>query len=179
MNELRLHLGCGMKKLHGWTNIDALAEVNPDSVQDVFTLPEIADNSVDLLYACHVLEHSNRKTCIGVIHRWYQVLKPGGILRVAVPDLEAAMKWYLVHGDLSEICGFLWGGQRNEYDFHGVGWDYNSLSQKLGLEGFQNIHRYDWRRTEHAYVDDYASAYLPHLNKQTGQLMSLNIEATK
>lgn len=179
MNQLRLHLGCGKKPIHGFINIDALSEVNPDSVQDVFTLPEIADNSVDLLYACHVAEHSNRKTCRAVFERWYQVLKPGGILRIAVPDIEAAMKWYLGHGKIEEISGFLWGGQRNEYDHHGVGFDFTSLANMLMAIGFQRVQRYDWKLTDHAYVDDYSQAFLPHMNKQHGQLMSLNVEATK
>lgn len=176
---MRLHIGCGMKKLHGWVNVDALASVEPDSVQDVFTLPDVANDSVDILYGCHCLEHSSRKTCRNVLARWHEVLKPRGILRVAVPDIEAAMKWYLVHGEIKEISGFLWGGQRNEYDHHGVGFDFKSLSALLVDVGFKSVQRYDWRATDHAYVDDYSQAYLPHLRKQDGVLMSLNVEATK
>jgi len=89
------------------------------------------------------------------------------------------MKWYLVHGDLEEVSGFLWGGQRNEYDYHGVGFDFKSLESLLLAVGFTDIHRYDWRKTDHAYCDDYSQAFLPHLQKITGQLMSLNVEATK
>lgn len=176
---MKLHLGCGMKKIHGFVNIDALRAVHPDSVQDVFSLPRVKNGSVDLLYACHVLEHSDRKTCAGVLSRWFKVLKRGGIIRVAVPDIEAAMKWYLVHGDLREIAGFLWGGQRNSYDHHGVGWDFKELERLLHEVGFVDVHRYDWRKTEHAYIDDYSQAYLPHMDKERGMLMSLNIEATK
>jgi len=177
--SLKLHLGCGMKKIHGFINVDALAEVNPDSRQDVFTLPEIEPNSVDLLYACHVLEHSNRKNCHQVIERWLEVLKPGGILRVAVPDIDKAVKRYLSYGDLHEVSGFFWGGQRNEYDHHGIGFDFKSLKADLENAGFADVKRYDWRETDHAYVDDYSQAYLPHMDKQNGMLMSLNMEATK
>lgn len=177
--SLKLHLGCGKKPIHGFINIDALAEVNPDSIQDVFALPDVDNDSVDLLYACHVAEHANRKTCHAVFERWHQVLKPGGILRIAVPDIEAAMKWYLGHGRLEDIHGFLWGGQRNEYDHHGVGWDLRTLSTMLGEVGFKNVHRYDWRGTDHAYVDDYSQSYLPHLERERGMPMSLNLEGTK
>lgn len=168
-----------MKKIHGFVNIDALREVNPDSVQDVFRLPKIKPNSVDLIYACHVLEHSGRVTSRVVLTRWHEVLKRGGVLRLAVPDIEMAMKWYLMHGDLSEISGFLWGGQRNQYDHHGVGFDFASVSALLVESGFGFIRRWDWRTTEHSHVDDYSQAYLPHMNKITGSLMSLNVEATK
>jgi predicted SAM-dependent methyltransferase len=178
-NPVLLHLGCGMKKIHGFVNVDALASVRPDSIQDVFTLPKVKPNSVDVLYACHVLEHSRRKTCAAVLARWNQVLRSGGVLRVAVPDIEAAMKWYLVHGNLGEVSGFLWGGQRNEYDHHGVGFDFNTLSELMRQAGFARVRKYDWRETEHAHVDDYSQAYLPHMDKKNGMLMSLNIEGTK
>lgn len=179
MKQLKLHLGCGMKKIHGFVNIDALASVKPDSKQDVFNLPKVKPNSVSLIYACHVLEHSGRKTSHGILKRWHQVLKCGGILRIAVPDIEKAMKWYLMTGNLNEVSGFLWGGQRNSYDYHGVGWDYNYIARALCEAGFYRIHRYDWRETEHSHIDDYSQAYLPHLDKQHGQLMSLNVEAMK
>jgi len=81
-------LGCGKKPIHGFVNIDALAEVNPDSIQDVFTLPDVKNNSVDLLYACHCAEHANRKTCRAVFRRWFEVLKPGGILASPCPTLR-------------------------------------------------------------------------------------------
>jgi SAM-dependent methyltransferase len=168
-----------MKKIHGFINVDALAAVNPDSIQDVFTLPQIENNSVDLLYACHVLEHSTRKTYADVLKRWYEVIKPGGIIRLAVPDIEAAMLVYLGNRDLAEISGFLWGGQRNEYDHHGVGFDFVTLSRALRDCGFADVWRYDWRKTEHHYVDDYSQAYLPHMDKVHGRLMSLNVEAMK
>jgi hypothetical protein len=45
--------------------------------------------------------------------------------------------------------------------------------------GFKNVKRYDWKKTEHFYVDDYSQAYLPHMDKLNGKLMSLNVEATK
>ena len=45
--------------------------------------------------------------------------------------------------------------------------------------GFSGICRYDWRKTEHATLDDYSQSYIPHLKKEEGTLISLNVEATK
>ena len=45
--------------------------------------------------------------------------------------------------------------------------------------GFAEMRRWDWRRTEHAAIDDYSQAYLPHLDRENGLLMSLNLEAVK
>ncbi len=186
-HPLKLHLGCGRRKIHGFVNVDALASVKPDVVADVFTLTEFKPNSADLIYACHVLEHSTRATCAGVLSRWFEVLKPGGVLRIAVPDLRAAVQWYSSHGDLREILGFLYGGQSDKYDHHGMGWDYASLAGDLLRVGFGNIKPYDWRATEHFFVDDYSQSYLPAIGYFTrrvdgiigGKQMSLNLEATK
>jgi len=45
--------------------------------------------------------------------------------------------------------------------------------------GFRHIRRYDWRATDHAWLDDFSQAYLPHLDKERGTLVSLNVEAIK
>ncbi|HAI38830.1 MAG TPA: methyltransferase, partial [Maribacter sp.] len=39
--------------------------------------------------------------------------------------------------------------------------------------------KYDWRQTEHAKFDDHSQAYIPHMDKENGTLISLNIEAVK
>ena len=54
---------------------------------------------------------------------------------------------------------------------------------RSGLEeaGFGNIRRYDWRETDigKAGIDDYSQAYLPHMDKENGRLIALNVEADK
>ena len=45
--------------------------------------------------------------------------------------------------------------------------------------GFKEVYRYDWRETEHSNIDDFSQAYIPHMDKENGELMSLNIEAIK
>ena len=45
--------------------------------------------------------------------------------------------------------------------------------------GFKDVYKYDWRQTEHSYIDDYTQSYLPHMDKENGTLLSLNVEAIK
>jgi predicted SAM-dependent methyltransferase len=113
------------------------------------------------------------------LKRWYSILKPNGILRIAVPDFEKVAEHYLSFRDLKVLRGFLWGGQDHDYNFHYVGWDFDTLKSDLVEVGFTNIYRYDWRRTEHSDLDDYSQTYLPHMDKENGMLMSLNVEAEK
>ena len=102
---IKLHLGCGYRKIHGYLNVDALASLKPDVVADVFRLRDFKAGSVELIYACHVLEHAQRHTYRTVLARWFTLLRHGGTLRIATPDLRAAMTYYLSNGDLRDIIG--------------------------------------------------------------------------
>ena len=43
----------------------------------------------------------------------------------------------------------------------------------------RNIDKYDWSKTEHSKFDDHSQAFLPHMDKQNGTLISLNVECVK
>lgn len=182
---LKLNIGCGNRKMHGFINIDARPETQPDVVADVRKIHE-SFKDVDLIYACHVLEHfPNKKSTFQditwqeVLESWYLSLREGGTLRISVPDIEAVSKLYLQTGELDNLYAFFYGGQKYDFDFHYHCWDFKTLSRDLYKIGFTEVKRYDWKRTEHFYVDDYSQAYLPHMDKINGSLMSLNIEAIK
>ena len=49
----------------------------------------------------------------------------------------------------------------------------------LNKSGFSNIDYYNWNNTEHKDFDDHSQAYIPHMDKENGILISLNIEAVK
>jgi len=176
---LKLHLGCFHKKIHGFVNVDIREDIHPDVVDDIFKLDKFEDNSADLIYASHVLEHVDRHHAKLALNRWSKVLKPNGIVRIAVPDMEAVFAHYFYHKDLPALYSALWGSQRHPYDYHKHGWTFDTLKQDLFSVGFDNIHRYDWRDTEHFFIDDYSQAYCPHMDKEHGKLMSLNVEGTK
>ena len=179
---LKLHLGCGPKFIPGFQHIDSTHYRHLSHCADVSNLSFYQDSSVDLIYACHVLEHFGRHEFKGVLSEWYRVLKPSGILRLAVPDFNAVVSIYqqsgLVDG-LTGLIGLVSGGQRDSTDYHKMIFDEPLLGQSLLEVGFRRYHRWDWRATEHASIDDYSQAYLPHLDKTNGTLVSLNIEAVK
>ena len=176
---MKLHLGCGAKHIPGFVHVDVLDYPHIDHRVPVNALGFAEDNSVDLIYAAHVLEHFGRHEVDQVLREWYRVLKRGGILRVAVPDFAAVVQRYTETGDTNELVGLVSGGQRDAYDFHKIIFDERSLRERLLQAGFRSVARYDWRNTEHAFLDDYSQAYLPHMDKEHGRLMSLNIEAKK
>lgn len=175
----KLHLGCGTKILKDFINVDIRDDVGADVIDDIFCLEGMSAESVDLIYVCHVFEHVQRFKILSVLERWYNLLRSGGILRLAVPDFEKVSLLYNRGVSLSKLIGFLYGGQDYAYNFHYYCWDLVTLSKTLSDVGFSQIKPYEWRDTEHADIDDYSQCYYPHMDKQNGLLMSLNVECTK
>ena len=176
---MKLHLGCGKRYIPGWIHVDGLKFDHVDFVSPVDRLPFIPDCSSDLVYASHVLEHFPRAKAPQVLSEWFRVLKVGGIIRLAVPDIKVLCELYLEHQDLSIIKGPLYGGQDHEYNFHYNGFDQQSLTHLLLQTGFTSVRTWNWRKTEHSNVDDFSQAYYPHMDKDSGILVSLNLEAVK
>lgn len=179
-NVIRLNLACGRCIVPSYVNIDIRDGPGVDLVCDVRELP-YGDNSVDLIYASHILDHFGRDEWLGVLRHWYNKLKLDGILRVAVGDFTVICEHYMKTRSLKGLVGLVVGGQRHEHDQHGMIFDYKTLALELYLTGFRSVHRYDWRQVEPGIlgIDDYSQAHLPHMDKEHGQLMSLNVEAGK
>lgn len=177
--KVNLHIGCGDKILPGFVHIDIRALPNVDHVVSADRLTMFRDNSVDLIYACHVLEHFKRSETKKTLKEWNRVLKPGGLLRLAVPDFESLVKVYIKTKDLKLILGPLMGRQDYSKNTHYITFDYDYLAELVTGAGFTDIHRYDWRKTIHKDHDDYSQAYIPHMDKTNGILISLNIECKK
>lgn len=179
---LKLHLGCGNKYIPGFIHVDIIKHPHVDLIANVDSLPMIESNSVDLVYSCHILEHFNKRGVVLALTEWRRILKSGGILRLSVPDFEVLAKLYIFKkATLDQIHGPIMGGQTNLYNFHYTLFDYNYLKKVLILAGFEekNISKWDWRTTEHRDIDDFSQAYLPHMDKEKGTLISLNLEAKK
>lgn len=178
--ERKLHIGCGKVYLHGWVNVDIFTSVEADLYCEMTRLP-FEKESFSTLYCSHVLEHAHRHMVIATLAHWRELLRPGGTLRLAVPDFAACCQRYAKTKNLPELMGLLYGGQDYSKNSHTVIFDYAYLTECLVKAGFSitKISRWDWRNTEHADYDDFASAYLPHLQKNTGLLMSLNVEAKR
>jgi hypothetical protein len=176
---MKLHLGCGDKILNGFINVDIRKSEGVDIISDISKMSMFKKNSISLIYACHVLEHFGRFEYMDTLKHWYDILESDGILRLSVPDIEKVFEHYFINKDLRTLRGFLWGGQTYDENFHYCGWDFKTLSEDLKIIGFKEVNLYEWKNTEHSDIDDYSQCYLPHMDKERGILMSLNIEAKK
>lgn len=180
---MRLHLGCGTRNFGpDWVHVDVEDHPHVDIHHPVDTLPMVESNSVYLVYACHVLEHFMHREVETVLAEWRRVLRPGGVLRLAVPDFASLVKIYRKTGDISTILGPLMGGQKGFiYNFHYTAFDSKSLEKILVSAGFKDVRSWDWRKVDHGIHDDFSQAYWPHMAKEDPDAIqvSLNMEATK
>ena len=94
MNQY-LNLGCG-ERFHGsWININFVSTGKNVVAHYLKKGIPFADNSFDVVYHSHVLEHFPKVEALTFIRECYRVLRPQGILRVVVPDLEQIVRMYL------------------------------------------------------------------------------------
>lgn len=140
-----------------------------------------ANDSAEIIYASHVLEYFDRLEARAVLAEWKRVLAPSGILRLAVPDFEALAEVYVLHHKLDLILGPLYGrmDSAGETIYHRTVYDLAALKAILEEAGFRDVRPYDWRATIHREVDDHSQAYIPHMDKEHGKLVSLNVECAK
>ena len=121
--ELKLNIGCGSTVANGWVNIDRSLNIYlsriPRIKQLLFLLHLIPEEvyrakwnrtylrlnverglpfdscSVDYIYSSHLLEHLSRSKAKFLLMECFRVLKPKGVLRLAVPDLSVHVSKYI------------------------------------------------------------------------------------
>lgn len=131
--SLKLNIGAGSTVIDGFTPIDRKLG------QEAYPLP-YEDNSVDEVRASHILEHFSFREAIDAIKDWIRVLKPGGKIRIAVPDYE---KIHDVAQHDEKWQFYLMGGQMDENDFHKSVWTESYLKKVMtacGLGSIQHWH---------------------------------------
>jgi len=105
----KYNLGCGLKIYNNFLNVGYWGQLEPNVVyrdlngtQDTVMLNHdlrngvpASDNSLELVYHSHMLEHLSYQEAIVLIGECFRVLRPGGMMRVLVPDLELWIRAYV------------------------------------------------------------------------------------
>jgi len=182
MNKIKLHLGCGKRKAKGFINIDIQKYDSVNIVSDILDLP-FKNNSIDLIYTCSTIEHFDRKKWKNVLKYWYDLLKDDGELQLSTLNFDAICNRYKKYYNIEEIVGILLGGSKDFTDRHGMIFDYAILGHEMQNIGFKNVRKCDWKEFEPYVIDrdydDFARAYLPHMDFDNGDLMMLNMIGVK
>ncbi|MGQ0845814.1 MAG: class I SAM-dependent methyltransferase [Sporichthyaceae bacterium] len=151
-----LNLGSGPVAVGGWVNIDrspnvlldrmpaikrALRKMNVigdghmqpwsrDIVRGNITALEYPDNSVAAVYSSHTLEHIYFAEAEQVIAEAHRVLRPGGVLRLALPDAQAMAREFLSNGAAAD-ASMEYNRMLNTHPLHRP----SALQRALGMAG--------------------------------------------
>jgi SAM-dependent methyltransferase len=171
---LRLNIGCGTTAPDGWYNIDNsptiwLSRIPvasrllgttawPRSVHrhDVLKGLPFADNSVDFIYSSHTFEHFTYSQSLALTKECLRVLKPEGILRLVVPDLEQIARDYLAdpapmasHRFIERLLlGHTWRDLLHPGAHHSQMFDASSLTAMMQEAGFDAPQRSSFGASE-------------------------------
>lgn len=162
---LKLHLGCGTVYKDGWINIDNNSDKNIKKLDLNYDLSDgipFEKDSVDYIYNEHFLEHLTVEEGQVFLKDCLRVLKKGGVMRIAMPDLEYSVKEYFNSNWKEENAeefkkfhlefiqtraerlnmAFRWWGHKWLYD-------KEELERRLREAGFEQIRFCEWNKSEY------------------------------
>jgi predicted SAM-dependent methyltransferase len=149
-----LNIGCGSVFHQAWVNLDLTSAsecVQACDIRKGFPFPT---STFEACYSSHLLEHFTLEEAKSFINECFRVLKPGGVCRVVVPDLEEIARTYLdmlekaKAGDQRAIENYEWmllelfdqvartysGGKIYEYLHKPKLTNKEFISSRIGLE---------------------------------------------
>jgi predicted SAM-dependent methyltransferase len=91
----RLNWGCGSSAKPGWINSDRRAATGVDVVADIHDGLPLDDDSVDYAVSVHALQEVPYPDLIPTLRELRRVLRPDGVLRLVLPDLDQGIRAYL------------------------------------------------------------------------------------
>jgi predicted SAM-dependent methyltransferase len=139
--KLALDVGCGNNpvSIDGYSvqTLDARIEVKPTYVSSIDKIP-VPDQTFDLVFASHILEHVKRNDIHKTLKEWRRVLKDDGILQLILPDLEIACIEVLSLTTTSSTWDILYGAQDHDFNIHYCGYTWQALEALIKLYGFSS-----------------------------------------
>ena len=150
-NKKNIHLGCGTINHPDFINVDLRWYKHIHYHKDISDLKVFKENFADLIYVCHCLEHISHTKINDTLKEWFRVLKPGGILRISVPDFDKILFIYQnTSNNLDAILHPLLGAQNFKYNFHYSAFNKKNLSQYLLKAGFRKVK--EWKYGTKSYT---------------------------
>jgi SAM-dependent methyltransferase len=104
-----------------------------------------SNGAFDNVFSCHMLEHLYRSEAVSCVNEVYRVLKPGGVFRVIVPDLDIAVREYDGTDPGSFLEKIYVNTQRRDKNRHHWMYTAASLSELLLRAGFGRAQRCTYR----------------------------------
>ena len=129
----------------------------------------LTDNSIDIVFSSHFLEHLTKTKGEQFLNDIYRIMKPGGLVRILVPDLDLAIQKFN-QGKINETLDlFFYTSEEADFSAHKYNYTFGSLKTKLEDIGFKNVVRQSHQKGECPDIE-YLDVYPDH---------SLYVEAKK
>jgi len=157
----RLNWGCGEHPEPGWLNSDVKDVPGIDIVADVRTGLPLADDSIDYITSIHALPELPYQDLVPALEELRRVLKPGGVLRLALPDLERGIAAYQqgdkdyfhVPDEDARSIGAKFVTQMIWYGYSRSLFVHDFIEELLQRAGFARIDRCEYRQTASPWPD--------------------------
>jgi predicted SAM-dependent methyltransferase len=149
-----LHIACGRKYKLDWINIDEDINIRCDAVINIKKGIPVKDNSVKYIYNEHFIEHLSYKEGFQFMKECYRILEPGGVLRIACPDLDLlidsyikdywkSLEWVkLINAEWYPSRGYMINQCMQEDGQHKYIYNIHDLTERLKEAGFSERHIY-------------------------------------
>ena len=93
-DEPKLQIGCGSNPLNGWLNTDISLKCRYGVYLDAGKTFPMSNASFNYVFSEHLFEHLTYPQAMNMLKESYRILKPGGVIRIATPDLHFLMGLY-------------------------------------------------------------------------------------
>lgn len=130
----RLNVGCGAYLLEGYINIDIVLPC--DFQVDFFDYIIVYENYFNEIRADHWLEHQSIELAQRALEKIHHALKPGGLARIEVPDMELILQG---QSGPTDVMHAIYGSQEHAGAFHKSGFTQGSLHAALVAAGFSAV----------------------------------------
>jgi len=145
LNKLLYHLA-GSSEYYSFEEFDTIIKKNKLHFYDLRKGIPLLTGSIDVLYTSHFLEHINKNDAKNFIKECYRVLKPGGLLRVVVPDLDMAFKMYKEGKAEEMLDSFFYTSDIYDFHMHKYNYNFKTLGILLKNAGFSDIQKKSYQK---------------------------------
>lgn len=198
----KLQIGSGRNVIDGWLNTDLIPLDAKIVYLDITHKFPFNDNTFDYIFSEHLIEHISYKEGCSIFQECYRVLKPGGVIRIATPDIYFLIELFKQEKTYVQENYIRWSidayiSQANMYSEtfvvnnffrdwgHQFIYDFNLLKKTLENVGFVNIFRYLPKESDdnvlkglevHEYILEDYGAIMP---KEFNNLETMVLEGKK